>query len=547
MTASAVPYAFAPGTTEFPIEWRDDSDPSLDWERDDMHMPFALAPLAADYIQCIAAGFASGYEYLKLPVETRCRVWNGYVYFARWPVVPDEVRAEQRAQNARGSQEHEKIVAAYWRDEALPELAEIYDWIASRPVEAASLDELADAWELAWRRTDRAWWIHFYAILGPYQILEDLADFFEAKVESATAGDALKLVQGAVEELQDVERGIERLTAIAAAELALAERLQADENPSLDQLGALPGGATFVAELLGFLDQHGHLGQGFDDLSLASWAEEPSLLLADVAKRLRHPASSSDERRARLAAESEALTARVREQLADRPEDLARFDELRGLAREIGPLTEGHNYWIDRKAQARLRVFALRVGRRLVAEGVFDDPTDIFYLSRAEVPELLRAPADRRDIVIERRAEHERQRTITPPYNVGTPHRLETGSPDRFDGTRFESTEEGVLKGTGASAGVARGPARVVLGPSDFGRVQPGDIIVAPSSNPSWVPLFTIAGGLVTDTGGVLCHAAVVAREFALPAVVGLGDATKRIADGRLLEIDGVQGLVRQL
>jgi pyruvate,water dikinase len=104
-----------------------------------------------------------------------------------------------------------------------------------------------------------------------------------------------------------------------------------------------------------------------------------------------------------------------------------------------------------------------------------------------------------------------------------------------------------VLKGTGASAGVARGPARVVLGPADFGRVQPGDIIVAPSSNPSWVPLFTIAAGLVTDTGGVLCHAAVVAREFALPAVVGLGDATKRIADGRLLEIDGVQGLVRQL
>ena len=84
----------------------------------------------------------------------------------------------------------------------------------------------------------------------------------------------------------------------------------------------------------------------------------------------------------------------------------------------------------------------------------------------------------------------------------------------------------------------------------DAGRlraVQPGDIIVCPSSNPSWVPLFAIAGGLITNTGGVLSHAAVVAREFGLPAVVGTGDATTRIADGRLVEIDGSSGIVRLL
>jgi pyruvate,water dikinase len=92
-----------------------------------------------------------------------------------------------------------------------------------------------------------------------------------------------------------------------------------------------------------------------------------------------------------------------------------------------------------------------------------------------------------------------------------------------------------------------RGPARVTLSQADFGSVEPGDIIVCPSSNPSWVPVFTIAGGLITDTGGVLSHAAVVAREFALPAVVGTGDATRRIADGRLVELDGTSGVVRLL
>jgi pyruvate,water dikinase len=94
---------------------------------------------------------------------------------------------------------------------------------------------------------------------------------------------------------------------------------------------------------------------------------------------------------------------------------------------------------------------------------------------------------------------------------------------------------------------VVRGPARVTLSQDDFDRIQPGDVIVCPSSNPSWVPVFTIAGGLVTNTGGVLSHAAVVAREFGLPAVVGTTDATTRIADGRLVEIDGTAGTVRLL
>ncbi len=119
--------------------------------------------------------------------------------------------------------------------------------------------------------------------------------------------------------------------------------------------------------------------------------------------------------------------------------------------------------------------------------------------------------------------------------------------PDRFGGPRLEHGDDGVLRGTGASAGVARGPARVVLGPADFDRVQSGDIIVAPSSNPSWVPLFTIVAGLVTNTGGVLCHAAVVAREFALPAVVGVAGATTSIAGGRPLEIDAIQGIEGRL
>jgi pyruvate,water dikinase len=97
----------------------------------------------------------------------------------------------------------------------------------------------------------------------------------------------------------------------------------------------------------------------------------------------------------------------------------------------------------------------------------------------------------------------------------------------------------------GASAGVARGPARIVLDVDGFARVQPGDIIVCRSSNPSFVPIFSIAAGLITNVGGLLSHAAVVAREFGLPAVVGVADATTRLVDGQDVEIDGTTGAIQ--
>jgi pyruvate,water dikinase len=188
----------------------------------------------------------------------------------------------------------------------------------------------------------------------------------------------------------------------------------------------------------------------------------------------------------------------------------------------------------------------MRVGARLVRDGAFDSPDDVFFLHRDEVAEAIRDGRPRQALVADRRAEHARnERRIPPPWVGKAPDEEQAG--DRFDGPRRTNAPGDTLTGKGASAGVVRGPARVTLTQDDFGRIEPGDIIVCPSSNPSWVPVFTIAGGLVTNTGGVLSHAAVVAREFGLPAVVGTGDATTRIADGRLVEIDGTAGTVRLL
>lgn len=526
----------------FPITWSDPSDVERSWRRDEMHSPFYLVPLSQDYVTLIANGFSYRYERLDVPISMRGQVINGYLYFSWMPLGPESEHEAVVQQYVATCREHTPLGIDYWA-RSVPELRALYADIAAFEVETLPAEQLAEAWEVAWERAQRAWAIHFYAITGPYQVMDDLADLYESVIEKPPPGEALKLIQGSIHELVGVDAGLGRLTELASASPELAAAVAARPAPSLETIATLPGGKAFVTELRRFLEEHGHLGQGFDDLALASWGEEPGMLLAEIGKRLERAVEPATERAARLAAEAETLAQGVRDRLADQPERLAEFERMLGLARQLGPITETHNYWIDRMAQARLRTFAIRVGARLAGEGVIERAHDVLYLRRAEVPGLLRSPQDRRSVVTERKAEHEHWRAINPPSKVGQPS--DAGPSGRFGGERFAKEDDAVVRGTGASAGIVSGPARIVLGPEDFERVRPGDIIVAPSSNPSWVPLFTIAGGLVTNTGGVLCHAAVVAREFALPAVVGTGDATTRITDGQMLELDGTTGFVR--
>lgn len=532
---------------DFPVVFEDPAHARLTWEWDDMHMPFANTPLAADWTRVCGQGFGAWKEGLEaeLPARTLTAIWNGYAYFA---FDPGATGAEREAHVARSTEifrAHIEVADVEWRDRFLPELRAIYAAQDATPVDDLPPEDAAEAWERAWAGAGRAWRIHFIAINGPYQVLDDLADLYEAAVPGAAPGESLRLIQGQRHELLDIELGMERLTELADGLPHVAAALRSGTRDLLT-LSKVQGGGAFADAVQEFLSVHGHMGQSVDDLAIPSWFEAPERLVAEVAKRLDHRPESAEARRERLAREADALADGVRTRLADRPDELARFEHLLERSRAIGPITETHNYWIDRGSQSHLRRLVMRYGARLAREGVIDRPDDVFYLTRGEVPGLLRTGEDRRAAVAERRALHERQRATPPPRYVGKAPDAQKPR-DRFDGERVDSDEAGVLKGTGASAGVVRGPARVVLTSAEFDRILPGDVIVCPSSNPSWVPVFTIAAGLVTNTGGVLSHAAVVAREFGLPAVVGVQGATTSIPDGRTIEIDGTAGTVTLL
>jgi pyruvate,water dikinase len=160
---------------------------------------------------------------------------------------------------------------------------------------------------------------------------------------------------------------------------------------------------------------------------------------------------------------------------------------------------------------------------------------------------------DGRGLVAQRRAEREAQARIRPRDWVGTvtpsqlafPYLVNWGYPDRFH--REEGTDEKRISGIAGSPGVVEGIARVVMTIDQFDEVTDGDILVCQMTNPAWVVLFTKIAGLVTDTGGVTSHPAVLSREFGIPAVIGTSIATHRIATGDRVRVDGSNGVVEIL
>jgi pyruvate,water dikinase len=187
---------------------------------------------------------------------------------------------------------------------------------------------------------------------------------------------------------------------------------------------------------------------------------------------------------------------------------------------------------------ARGRELLWPVGEELARAGRLERAEDVFFLTVPDARAGL-AGADLRERVAERRAGYERELRRRHVPRLLLSDGTEPSAPEAVSGE-----EQGVLRGTPASAGEVTAIARVVLDPTGA-RLEQGEILVAPSTDPGWTPLFLTAGGLVMEMGGSMSHGAVVAREYGIPAVVGVAGATERIRTGQRLSVDGTNGVVR--
>ncbi|GMQ86447.1 MAG: PEP/pyruvate-binding domain-containing protein [Acidimicrobiia bacterium] len=245
------------------------------------------------------------------------------------------------------------------------------------------------------------------------------------------------------------------------------------------------------------------------------------------------------------------------------PDDIAEFDELLARAREAYPAREDNIQWTAMVPGALLRRAHLEIGARLSAAGIIDSADDVFLLEHDEVTGALREEnGSLQDLVRRRRAERAWVAAHPGPNQLGEPDgpppdlrglpeagRRINGALMWAIGAEFtpitaSDTDGDVITGLPGAAGTHTGTARIVRSQAEFGRVEPGDVVICAITNPSWAVLFGIAGAFVCDAGGPLSHTAVLTREYDIPSVLATGDATRRIADGALVTVDGAAGTV---
>jgi pyruvate,water dikinase len=253
-------------------------------------------------------------------------------------------------------------------------------------------------------------------------------------------------------------------------------------------------------------------------------------------------------------------------ELLNTDEDRETFHAKLGLARVVFPYVENHNFYIEHWSMSRVWRKLRELGATLVKEGATREVEDVFYFRRDEIDEVLfdiymgwavnapiAAPTYWPEKLARRRQIVARLKEWRPPKALGEPPKVVT---EPFTimlwGINSESIQVwlgsdddgGAIKGMAASPGVAEGRARLVFDPSDIGDVQDGEILVAPITAPSWAPIFPKIRACVTDIGGMMSHAAIVCREYGVPAVTGTVFGTNRIKTGQVIRVDGSAGTV---
>jgi phosphohistidine swiveling domain-containing protein/CheY-like chemotaxis protein len=296
--------------------------------------------------------------------------------------------------------------------------------------------------------------------------------------------------------------------------------------------------------LQGFLRRFGQRAVAEIDLGMPRWSDDPSHLLGVISNYLRLNTDDLDPVAQFRAGEAkaEAMIISLTSRAAEHSRLRARLAgwTLRRVRQLVG-LREAPKFLLV-TALAEMRHHLKAVGSELAAQKAIDQVADVFFLDLGEARRGL-AGEDLRTLVAERREAYQQElkRRHIPRLLLsdGTePEALAAGTAESH-----VSGSDGSLAGSPASTGTVTGRARVVLDPVGA-HLEPGEILVAPSTDPGWTPLFLTAGGLVMEMGGSNSHGAVVAREYGIPAVVGVPDATHKIETGQLITVDGAAGLI---
>ncbi len=317
----------------------------------------------------------------------------------------------------------------------------------------------------------------------------------------------------------------------------------AKDDNFLDELVRLDGGKESVEAIKAYLNRYGMRGEGEIDLTRTRWSEKPTTLIPMILANIKNFEPNASHKKFELGRQ-EAMEKEkdLIERLHTLPEGEEKAKETKRMIDLIRNFI-GYREYPKYGMVSRYFVYKqalLKEAHHLVRTKVIRETEDIYYLTFEELRDVIATKQLNFDIVCERKEEYKIYDKLTPPRVITSEGEIIVGSYNRDD------IPTGALVGLPVSSGVVEGRARVILKLEDAS-LEEGDILVTAFTDPSWTPLFVSLKGLVTEIGGQMTHGAVIAREYSLPAVVGVENATKLIKDGQRIRVNGTEGFIEIL
>ncbi|GAA3732433.1 PEP-utilizing enzyme [Salinactinospora qingdaonensis] len=575
------------------LESRRDRDAQRTWFRNGMHFPEPMPPF--DMVTSDSAFMSTGVmntRVFALPpaLGIDVRVLNGYVYMSA-NSVEDPAEVERRAEEfavrvgyyyqnwselyAKWERKMSDHIAAL-RAVEIPEMGEYEPRervLAGRGV--ASANDLLVAYQAMLASLDAAWNLHSELLNMGYAAYLNFLTLCRGHFPEITDQTVATMVSGVDVLLFRPDDELKKLAA-RGIELGLAAELTsgAPAEEVRARLAGSEAGRQWLADYAESAEPWFHFsyGNGFYHHH-RSWSDDPAFPMTMIGEYVGRLQAGEDLSRPieRLSAERDETVARYRELIED-PGEQEAFDEALGLSRLVFPYVENHNFYVEHWYMTTFWNKMRELGALFVRYGFFEQPDDLFFLRRSEVADAVAdlqmawcgggeplGPDHWPPIVAQRRRIHEALRRFSPPPALGPAPSgivepmtimlwgITDEQVDKWLAAQQDGHDGATLAGFAGAPGVAEGPARVVLTPDELDTLQEGEILVAPITSPSWTPVFARIKAAVSDIGGIMCHAAIVSREYGLPAVVGTGTATATIRTGQRVRVDGDTGTVTLL
>jgi len=474
-------------------------------------------------------------------------------------IVKDEEEVKKRTNEfVEALDPYLKDIDGVWKN-YIDELVGLYDSLRAVDLDKCSKSELKEQFRLTvdvYRRQWEIHWLIFDVVMNCWVLFQEITtDLF--KIDQ-TSPEFQKATTGFFSKPLQIDRHQWELGQ-KAIKNGLSDVFSGNASQVIPKLEETESGKAWLKEFREFLEEDGWRTRRECEINEPTWIEDPTIPIQNIQNLMKGNNKDTYKLDKKLSDNVKEREMAQKALLQKVPEDQRDwFEKLLKVAAACGPISEEHSHYCEYWANAIVRRCCLSIGRSFVQAGAMDEVEDIFFLNGDEVNAFVFCPeyVNMRAIITERREKWQEWCQEEHPPMIGNL------SPQEAMGFMLSAKDPCVMEcgfgrlpqvnealkadlyGIPVSMGVAEGPARFVNEVDKLIEVQPGEILVCPSADPSWTPVFGIIKGLVAAQGGALHHAAIIGREYGIPVVSNVFDGIKQIKNGQRLRIDGNNGAV---